>query len=87
MLVTGTTFLPHPDPLPLGEGTVIAALGIAHGLRANPAARFAVKPDTILPLRAGEGRGEGKELIDLRGLIPLKTSKGQFKKQFYEHFA
>ena len=76
MLVTGTTFLPHPDPLPAGEGRVIAALGIAHGLRANPAARFAVKLDTILPPPAGEGRDEGKELIDLQGQIPLKMSKG-----------
>jgi hypothetical protein len=56
----GTTILPHPDPLPLGEGTAADCLVYSHDHPANPVARFFPRLTPILPLPAGEGQGEGE---------------------------
>src|ERR1041384_2112233 len=57
--------LPHPNPLPLGEGTALARLDY---LNARPAASDLGEPNhwtRILPLPAGEGRGEGDSVTRL----------------------
>jgi radical SAM superfamily enzyme YgiQ (UPF0313 family) len=53
------SFLPHPCPLPLGEGATQSAPEHSRGVGTH-AAR-----SSLLPLPAGEGRGEGE-----RNLIP-----------------
>ncbi len=58
--VERTTVLPHPDPLPQGEGTAIADRNILGDCPANSDAGFSNGRTTILPLPAGEGRGEGE---------------------------
>jgi hypothetical protein len=51
--------LPHPYPLPLGEGTgETAALEFCRAHRQTPACIFAANGRMVLPLPAGEGRGE-----------------------------
>ncbi|KAF0180018.1 MAG: hypothetical protein FD161_1031 [Limisphaerales bacterium] len=59
--------LPHPSPLPLGEGTA------THVRRGTTRAGSAPTLDTILPLPAGEGRGEGERPPNAEGanLHPL----------------
>ena len=52
--------LPHPGPLPLGEGTAGNAAGCLADSPANPAPAFAERRTIILPLPAGEGGGEGE---------------------------
>jgi len=44
---------------PMGEGTPFARLLGSLGCAANPATDFPGESKTILPLRGGEGRGEG----------------------------
>jgi radical SAM superfamily enzyme YgiQ (UPF0313 family) len=58
-LPVGESFLPHPGPLPLGEGATPSAPEHPHdvGTRGTWS--------SLLPLPAGEGRGEGE-----RNLIP-----------------
>jgi hypothetical protein len=51
---------PHPDPLPRGEGTAVGRFIFAKFFLAAGRARFAKRLETILPLPAGEGRGEGE---------------------------
>jgi len=51
---TRTSFSPHPNPLPRGEGTTQPVP------RKSEAARFADQRPTVPPLPKGEGRGEGK---------------------------
>jgi hypothetical protein len=46
--------LPHPHPHPLGEGTAVTRVGQPGASGASPAR------STLLPLPAGEGRGEGE---------------------------
>ena len=48
------TVLPHPNPLPLGEGTATPPSRNPNALDSTPART------AILPLPAGEGRGEGE---------------------------
>ena len=50
-----TKVLPHPGPLPLGEGTAVGCLGSFDDRPANPVARFFQSPTLTLPLPAGEG--------------------------------
>ncbi|MEN9574188.1 MAG: hypothetical protein RL514_2043 [Verrucomicrobiota bacterium] len=47
--------LPHPGPLPLGEGMATGTLGEPNGSGSDPALA------KVLPLPAGEGRGEGEK--------------------------
>ena len=54
------TILPHPDPLPLGEGTAIAPRNCFITCPANAGAGYSKNRTAILPLLAGEGRGEGE---------------------------
>ncbi len=51
--------LPHPSPLPLGEGATQSALENAQRAGQHDVRR------TILPLPAGEGRGEGERALQL----------------------
>ena len=60
--VRAATILPHPNPLPLGEGTAIKHHQFSNGRSANSDwGNFKNQP-RILPLPAGEGRGEGEGL-------------------------
>jgi len=53
--------LPHPSPLPLGEGTASDASSLLQPLDSQPAAVGRSQALTAsLPLPAGEGRGEGE---------------------------
>ena len=52
--------LPHPDPLPLGEGTALACHSFFDPHPANSDSGDFGKRPAILPLPAGEGRGEGE---------------------------
>ncbi len=54
------TVLPHPDPLPLGEGTVLVRLWWHEDFSPSSVARNSKRRTTIPPLPAGEGRGEGE---------------------------
>ncbi len=54
--VSGGALPPHPDPLPHGEGTATVSPGKSVTSDSNPAL------DTVLPLPAGEGRGEGERI-------------------------
>ena len=58
-------FLPHPDPLPLGERTALVRFILSDTRSTNPVAHFSVRLTVILPLPAGEGRGEGERSEDL----------------------
>jgi SAM-dependent methyltransferase len=51
---TAAAALPHPNPLPLGEGTAMVAS------RGTETAGFGPPLADVLPLPAGEGRGEGE---------------------------
>ena len=53
ILVMIGKFRPHPGPLPRGEGEFSPV-----PLKSQPAT-FAERPEAILPLPLGEGRGEG----------------------------
>jgi hypothetical protein len=53
-------FLPHPSPLPLGEGIVAVHSFFSNSFYANPAASFSKERREGLPLPAGEGWGEGE---------------------------
>jgi hypothetical protein len=52
--VVGWSALPHPNPLPLGEGTATNARRGTKRVISSPALA------SFLPLPAGEGRGEGE---------------------------
>ncbi|HZI32613.1 MAG TPA: HAD-IC family P-type ATPase, partial [Candidatus Binatia bacterium] len=54
---------PHPDPLPKGEGTASTALVNPNASDSSPAL------DQLLPLPAGEGRGEGNEIKHLAAAL------------------
>lgn len=54
---------PHPDPLPQEREQPATAFVSPAAIVANPARNFPVKLEQLLPLPAGEGRGEG-ELFD-----------------------
>ncbi len=56
------SLLPHPNPLPLGEGTATEVRRHPESFTSHPAR------SASLPLPAGEGRGEG-------GRCPLPTSR------------
>ncbi|MEN9572780.1 MAG: Transcription-repair-coupling factor [Verrucomicrobiota bacterium] len=52
--------LPHPSPLPLGEGANASALGAAPGTIGSRAVNRSPALSNVPPLPAGEGRGEGE---------------------------
>jgi hypothetical protein len=71
----GTTILPHPCPLPLGEGKWHSALRkFAHWIY-RMVRRKTGDPRTLFPLPAGEGQGEGEASRFLSVLIPRKISR------------
>jgi Cu+-exporting ATPase len=57
------SFLPHPNPLPLGEGIAIASSLKPNAPDSNPALK------QLLPLPAGEGRGEGEHIAHIAGAL------------------
>jgi len=57
------SFLPHPNPLPLGEGTVTTTPRKPDAFDPNPAR------EQLLPLPAGEGRGEGERIANLAAAL------------------
>ncbi len=65
--------LPHPNPLPLGEGTAMIAFLLLSMASSNPAARFCLKQGAFLPLPAGEGRGEGENDRQATAITYLKS--------------
>ncbi len=62
--------LPHSNPLPLGEGTAPA------NRRATDRVVASSPPADVLPLPAGEGRGEG-ELLKARDAFSLRGARGE----------
>ena len=50
--------LPHPSPRPLGEGKAIERQDFSNPLPASSDSSVAQNRTAILPLPAGEGRGE-----------------------------
>ncbi len=71
------TALPHPGPLPLGEGASPAASVAAPHLTAPNAANQSPQRSHALPLPAGEGRGEGEKPLRLHiAASPPRTEEG-----------
>src|ERR1051325_10506631 len=60
LLVGQTLILPHPDPLPLGEGKAIARQEFSRARPTSSGASNLASRTAILPLPAGEGWGEGE---------------------------
>jgi hypothetical protein len=60
MWVERPTILPHPNPLPLGEGTAIARRDFSTTRPATSDSGDFQERTAILPLPAGEGWGEGE---------------------------
>ena len=58
------TTLPHPGPLPLGEGAAIGPRSFSITPPANADSSDHQQRTAILPLPAGEGRGEGEPASD-----------------------
>ena len=54
--------LPHPSPLPLGEGASSTVLGAAPKVPSSKGPATSPTLPNVLPLPAGEGRGEGDTL-------------------------
>ncbi len=81
--------LPHPSPLPLGEGTATGARRKTQRVGSNPApdavasAKESVAPNpartAILPLPAGEGRGEGENVPPPTGGLSSMTNVIHFR--------
>lgn len=53
---------PHPDPLPQEREQQLSTVDCANGFQAIPALGGSRRRRTILPLPAGEGRGEGERI-------------------------
>ncbi len=51
--------LPHPDPLPLGEGTAVGRSFICVSLSSRWPISFSRDAGSVSPSPWGEGRGEG----------------------------
>ena len=66
--------LPHPDPLPKGEGTAIKHNRSSDDHPANPAVGLQAGLDTILPLPAGEGRGEGNRIVQIAAALARNST-------------
>ena len=58
--------LPHPDPLPTGEGAATNASGVTTRSELSP------RPAAILPFPSGVARGKG----DCFGVLPAATNVG-----------
>ncbi|MDB6025925.1 MAG: hypothetical protein JWM68_2148 [Verrucomicrobiales bacterium] len=58
--IRNLSVLPHPNLLPLGEGTADARCTMNDAFQRNLALAFATWRELILPLPVGEGRGEGE---------------------------
>ncbi|MBI2927921.1 MAG: hypothetical protein HYY24_19710 [Verrucomicrobia bacterium] len=72
--------LPHPGPLPLGEG------GRQSGLAAIERERLDGNSRAMLPLPAGEGGGEGERIISPSGLqFPPNSSTSSVPDRVAEH--
>src|SRR5436190_14169376 len=67
MVVFAVSIPPHPNPLPQGEGTPNAARRLIRRVW-----QVETRP-TILPLPAGEGRGEGEQ--DVHQSVPNPVTK------------
>ena len=57
-----TAALPHPSPLPLGEGTRPPAIGSAQPGLPSERPPISLRRTASLPLQAGEGGGEGESV-------------------------
>ncbi|PAW90742.1 MAG: transcription-repair coupling factor [Pedosphaera sp. Tous-C6FEB] len=69
--------LPHPGPLPLGEGANAAGLDAAPDARGSQGPAASPTRSNLLPLPAGEGRGEGEQPPQLRTApTPPRTVEG-----------
>ena len=55
-----SAILPHPDPLPLGEGTAFVSECFSKARPPDSDSGNHQRQTSILPLPAGEGRGEGE---------------------------
>ena len=75
---------PHPNPLPRGEGTAVGACYPSNVRAANSIAGFTVRRRALLPLRGGEGRGEGGLFFQARN-EPLNNS-GEEKTCAFTHY-
>jgi Cu+-exporting ATPase len=63
ILKVGCPDSPHPNPLPWGEGTA------KNAFEHSSDSRFSERLTTILPLPAGEGRGEGNEITRMAATL------------------
>ena len=60
--IEGATILPHPNPRPPGAGTTIVCRYFFNTAPASSDSTDSQHRTAILPLPAGEGRGEGERL-------------------------
>jgi P-type Cu+ transporter len=74
MVAVMAVVLPHPDPLPKGEGTAIKHNRSSYDHPANPAVGLRAGLDTILPLPAGEGRGEGNRIVQIAATLARNST-------------
>ena len=62
------SFLPHPGPLPLGEGTAAVAPRKPNASDSNPTL------EPFLPLLGGEGRGEGNKIAQIAAALARNST-------------
>ena len=67
--------LPHPSPLPKGEGVGLCVFWLADDCPANPAAGIFKKAGSVSPSPWGEGRDEGGRLTNCKWLRELNLSR------------
>jgi len=65
--------LPHPSPLPLGEGNRSTAKGSGQSVLASKWLAFSPRRLASPPLPAGEGRGEGESCLEPVGFSSQPT--------------